>query len=298
MQTLVVILGPTGVGKTDLCINIAKHLGCEIINCDSRQFFREIPIGTAAPTAEQQQWVRHYFVGNLSVDDYYSASEYEQDVLRFLEKQDKDATFLLTGGSMMYLDAVCNGIDEMPTIEESIRIKLKARLDEEGLEPLVAELKELDPTHWNTVDKKNPRRILHALEVCLQTGQPYSSFMAKERPKRPFKVIKIGLTRPREELFARINERVVQMIQMGLEEEARSVYHKRGLNSLNTVGYKEMFSYFDGEITKEEAIRKIQSNSRHYMKKQETWFKRDKDIKWFNPKEYKEIINYIDISLK
>ncbi|MCM1079220.1 MAG: tRNA (adenosine(37)-N6)-dimethylallyltransferase MiaA [Bacteroidales bacterium] len=297
MQTLVVILGPTGVGKTDLCIDIANHLGCEIINCDSRQFFREIPIGTAAPTAEQQQQVRHYFVGNLSVDDYYSASEYEQDVLKFLQTQDKNANFVLTGGSMMYLDAVCNGIDCMPAVEEPIRNKLKIRLEEEGLDALLAELHELDPIHWNIVDKRNPRRILHALEICYQTGKPYSSFMRQEKPKRPFRVIKIGLTRPRAELFERINQRVLKMMDSGLEEEARKVWYKKGLNSLNTVGYKELFAYFDGEITKDEAIRQIQSNSRHYMKKQETWFKRDKDIKWFHPKEYKEIINYIDISL-
>ncbi len=298
MQTLIVILGPTGVGKTDLCIDIARHLGCEIINCDSRQLFREIPIGTAAPTAGQQQLVRHYFVGTLSIDDYYSASRYEQDVLQFLAEQDNDKTFLLSGGSMMYLDAVCNGIDDMPDIDDDIRNSLKDRLAHEGLEPLIAELQILDSKHWETVDKNNPRRILHALEVCHQTGLPYSSFVGKEKPARPFKVIKIGLTRPRAELVERINQRVLQMMEDGLEEEARSVYHKRALNSLNTVGYKEMFSYFDGKITKEEAIRQIQSNSRHYMKKQETWFKRDKDIKWFNPKEYKEIINYIDISLQ
>ena len=298
MQTLIVILGPTGVGKTDLCIDIARHLGCEIINCDSRQLFREIPIGTAAPTAGQQQLVRHYFVGTLSVDDYYSASRYEQDVLQFLAEQDNDKTFLLSGGSMMYLDAVCNGIDDMPDIDDDIRNSLKDRLAHEGLEPLIAELQVLDPKYWETVDKNNPRRVLHALEVCHQTGLPYSSFVGKEKPARSFKVIKIGLTRPRAELFERINQRVLQMMEDGLEEEARSVYHKRALNSLNTVGYKEMFSYFDGKITKEEAIRQIQSNSRHYMKKQETWFKRDKDIKWFNPKEYKEIINYIDISLQ
>ncbi len=298
MQTLIVILGPTGVGKTDLCIDIARHLGCEIINCDSRQLFREIPIGTAAPTAGQQQLVRHYFVGTLSIDDYYSASRYEQDVLQFLAKQENNKTFILSGGSMMYLDAVCNGIDDMPDIDDDIRNSLKARLANEGLGPLIVELQMLDPKHWETVDKNNPRRILHALEVCYQTGRPYSSFVGKEKPARPFQVLKIGLTRPRAELFERINQRVLQMMKDGLEEEARSVYHKRTLNSLNTVGYKEMFSYFDRKITKEEAVRQIQSNSRHYMKKQETWFKRDKDIKWFNPKEYKEIINYIDISLQ
>ncbi len=297
MQTLIVILGPTGVGKTELCLTIAEHLGCEIINCDSRQLFREIPIGTAAPTAEQQQRVRHHFVGILSLADYFSASEYESAVIQFLKKQPDDATFILTGGSMMYIDAVCNGIDEMPTIKEELRDNLKKRLAEEGLDTLVAELKMLDPLHWEQVDKQNPRRILHALEVCIQTGLPYSSFMKREKKSRPFNIIKIGLNRPREELYERINHRVIQMIENGLIEEAQTVYPQRHLNSLNTVGFKELFDYFDGKTDKAEAIRRIQSNSRKYMRKQETWFKRDSEITWFNPSDVKEIIKYIDNSL-
>ena len=296
MQKLIVILGPTGVGKTELCLAVAEHLGCEIINCDSRQLFREIPIGTAAPSAAQQQRVRHYFVGTLSVTDYYSASEYEHDVISLLE-QHPTTNYILTGGSMMYIDAVCNGIDEMPTIDDALRDKLKQRLQTEGLERLVEELRHLDPDHWAVVDKKNPRRILHALEVCIQTGRPYSTFMRREKMQRPFDVIKIGLTRPREELYNRINQRVLQMVNDGLIDEARSVYHLRHLNSLNTVGYKEMFSYFDCKIDLDEAIRQIQSNSRRYMRKQETWFKRDSEIMWFNPTDVKEIINYIDDSL-
>lgn len=295
-KTLIVILGPTGVGKTELCLTIAEHLRCDIINCDSRQLFREIPIGTAAPTAEQQQRVRHHFVGTLSLTDYFSASEYEQAVMQLLSQSDAD-TYILSGGSMMYIDAVCNGIDEMPTIKEELRGELKRRLESEGLDVLVEELHRLDPVHWENVDRKNPRRILHALEVCLQTGLPYSSFMKRERKQRPFNIIKIGLTRPREELYERINQRVLQMVDDGLIEEARRVYPQREHNSLNTVGYKEMFEHFDGITDLPEAIRRIQSNSRKYMRKQETWFKRDKEIVWFHPSEVKEIIKYIDDSL-
>lgn len=307
-QKLIIILGPTGVGKTELCLSLAEHYGCDIINCDSRQLFREIPIGTAAPTAQQMQRVRHHFVGTLSLSDYYSASEYEQDVLRLLAEfasqtqtscpvDNSPQPVILSGGSMMYIDAVCNGIDEMPTIEETLRENLKKRLESEGLDALVEELHKLDPTHWAVVDKKNPRRILHALEVCLQTGKPYSSFLNRERPPRPFRAIKIGLTRPREELYERINQRVLDMVSAGLVEEARKVYPQRHLNSLNTVGYKELFAYFDGTIPLEEAIRQIQSNSRRYMRKQETWFKRDANIRWFSPSDVKEIIKYIDDSL-
>lgn len=296
MQTLIVILGPTGVGKTELCVAIAQHLNCDIINCDSRQLFRDIPIGTAAPTAQQREKVRHHFVGTLELTDYFSASEYEQAVMKLLSEH-SSKNFVLTGGSMMYIDAVCNGIDEMPTINEELREDLKKRLASEGLESLVEELHELDPKHWETVDRKNPRRILHALEICHQTGLPYSSFMNRTKKERPFNVIKIGLTRPREELYDRINQRVLQMIDEGMIEEAKRVYGQRHLNSLNTVGYKELFTYFDGEIDHDEAIRQIQSNTRRYMRKQETWFKRDKEIQWFHPSEYKEIIKYIDNSL-
>lgn len=296
MQTVIVILGPTGVGKTELCLSLAEHLDCEIINCDSRQLFRDIPIGTAAPTAAQQQRVRHHFVGTLALTDYYSASEYEQDVMALLNAN-KDRNYILSGGSMMYIDAICKGIDEMPTIGAELRENLKSRLESEGLDALDEELHAMDPDHWATVDHKNPRRILHALEICHQTGQPYSSFLKRERKPRPFNIIKIGLTRPREELYNRINERVKAMVDNGMTEEARRVYPQRHLNSLNTVGYKELFEYFDGIIDLDEAIRRIQSNTRRYMRKQETWFKRDADIRWFYPNDVKEIINYIDNSL-
>ena len=295
-KTLIVITGPTGVGKTELCLSIAEHFGCDIINCDSRQLFRDIPIGTAAPTARQQQRVRHYFVGTLSLNTYFSASMYEEAVRKHIAESRKDI-FLLTGGSMMYIDAVCNGIDELPTVREDIREELKHRLEKEGLDSLLEELKVLDPIHYNNVDTKNPRRILHALEICHQTGLPYSSFMTSSKKERSFNVVKIALRRERKELYERINNRVLKMMDEGFLEEAKKVYPFRHLNSLNTVGYKELFDFFDGKTDLPEAIRRIQSNTRRYMRKQETWFKKDKDIVWFSPTDIKEIIKYIDKSI-
>ena len=296
-KNLVVVLGATGVGKTEACISIARHLHCEIINCDSRQLYESIPIGTAAPTAEQMLKVRHHFVGILPLDRYFSASMYEEAVCKLVEESRHD-TFLLTGGSMMYIDAVCNGIDELPTVRDEIREEMKRRLADEGLDALDRELLQLDPQHWQNIDHNNPRRILHALEICHQTGKPYSSFLSHSKKERPFNILKIGLTRPREEMYERINLRVLKMMDDGLEEEARKVYPLRHHNSLNTVGYKELFDFFDGTTDLEEAVRRIQSNTRRYMRKQETWFKRDKTIKWFAPTEIKEIIKYIDISLE
>ena len=296
-KNLVVVLGTTGVGKTEACISIARHLHCEIINCDSRQLYESIPIGTAAPTAEQMLKVRHHFVGILPLDRYFSASMYEEAVCKLVEESRHD-TFLLTGGSMMYIDAVCNGIDELPTVRDEIRDEMKRRLADEGLDALDRELSQLDPQHWQSIDHNNPRRILHALEICHQTGKPYSSFLSHSKKERPFNILKIGLTRPREEMYERINLRVLKMMDDGLEEEARQVYPLRHHNSLNTVGYKELFDFFDGTTDLEEAVRRIQSNTRRYMRKQETWFKRDKTIKWFAPTEIKEIIKYIDISLE
>lgn len=296
-KNLVVVLGTTGVGKTEACISIARHLHCEIINCDSRQLYESIPIGTAAPTAEQMLKVRHHFVGILPLDRYFSASMYEEAVCKLVEESRHD-TFLLTGGSMMYIDAVCNGIDELPTVRDEIREEMKRRLADEGLDALDRELSQLDPQHWQNIDHNNPRRILHALEICHQTGKPYSSFLSHSKKERPFNILKIGLTRPREEMYERINLRVLKMMDDGLEDEARKVYLLRHHNSLNTVGYKELFDFFDGTTDLEEAVRRIQSNTRRYMRKQETWFKRDKTIKWFAPTEIKEIIKYIDISLE
>ena len=294
MIFLIVVLGPTGVGKTELCLSLAEYLHTPIINADSRQIFEELPIGTAAPTAEQRQRVYHYFVGNHHIQDYYSAAMYEQDVMNLLSKhfQTQDVA-LLTGGSMMYIDAVCKGIDDIPTVHDDIRAWMKQRLETEGLPCLVDELRKLDPEHWSIVDKQNPRRVVHALEICHQTGKTYTSFRTAEKKQRPFQIIKIGLNRDRAELYDRINQRVLQMMEEGLEEEARKVYPQRGLTSLRTVGYKEMFAYFDGEIDREEAIRQIQSHSREYMRKQLTWFKRDKEIKWFHPDDMEKIIDYL-----
>lgn len=317
MNSLIVITGPTGVGKTEICLQIAEHYGIDIINADSRQIFAEIPIGTAAPTAEQMQRVRHYFVGTHHIGDYYSASSYEQDVLKLLRKlaevegqRSKDEgqgehpspnnhhpIALLSGGSMMYIDAVCNGIDDIPNIREDIRNEMKRRLEDEGLDSLLEELSRLDPEHYAIVDRKNPRRILHALEICHQTGRTYTSFRTGEKRKRPFNIIKIGLNRDRDELYERINMRVLDMMEQGLEQEARAMLPHRELNALNTVGYKEMFQYFDGAIPLEEAVRQIQSNSRRYARKQLTWYKRDAEIMWFNPENVNEITNYIDSRL-
>lgn len=300
MKTLIVVLGPTGVGKTELCLSLAEHLNTPIINADSRQIFAELPIGTAAPTPQQQQRVRHYFVGNHHIEDYYSAAQYEADVMQLLETEifPKQDIALLTGGSMMYIDAVCKGIDDIPTVRDDIRNWMKERLEREGLPALVEELHQLDPEHWSIVDQKNPRRVVHALEICHQTGKPYTFFRKSEKKQRPFRIIKIGLNRDRTELYERINQRVLLMMDEGLESEARSVYPQRGLTSLRTVGYKEMFAYFDGKIPLEEAIRQIQSHSREYMRKQLTWFKRDTEIKWFSPDNIKEIINYMDSCLQ
>lgn len=296
MKTLVVVLGPTGVGKTELCLNIAKHLESPIINADSRQIFAEMPIGTAAPTQEQQRDVLHYFVGNHSVTDYYSAAMFEEDAINLIDKlfKDKHDSLLMSGGSMMYIDAVCKGIDDIPTIDEVTREKLKNDFEKNGLDKLVEQLKVLDPEHWNIVDKKNPRRVIHALEICLMTGKTYTSFRRNTHKDRPFNILKIGLNRDREELYERINKRVLQMIDLGLIDEASKLYDFRHLNSLNTVGYKESFDYLDGLLTLDEAIRQIQSNTRRYMRKQLTWFKRDDTIKWFNPDNVEEILKYID----
>lgn len=296
MKQLIVITGPTGVGKTELCLQIAEHYGIDIINADSRQIFSEIPIGTAAPSVEQMERVRHYFVGNHHVGDYYSASLFEQEVLQLIEKSDKNL-YLLTGGSMMYIDAVCNGIDDIPTVRDDIREMMKRKFAEEGLDSLLDELKRLDPLHYEVVDRKNPRRIIHALEICYQTGNTYSSYRVGEKKIRPFRIIKIGLNRDRDELYERINARVLEMMEQGLEEEARKMLPFRTDNSLNTVGYKELFQYFDGIIPYEEAVRQIQSNTRRYARKQLTWYKRDAEMVWFHPENIKEIIKYIDSQL-
>lgn len=291
---LIVITGPTAVGKTELCMELAQWLNVPIINADSRQMFRELKIGTAAPTDKQLQQVRHYFVGNLSISDYYSASMYEQDVNKLLAELFTTSNYaLLTGGSMMYIDAVCNGIDDIPTVDETTRQLMKQRLAEEGLEALVEELKQLDPEHYEVVDRQNPRRVVHALEICHMTGKTYTSFRKAEKKQHPFQIVKIGLNRDRSELYERINLRVDKMIQNGLVDEARNLTSYRHANALNTLGYKELFNYFDGIWNLDEAIERIKGNTRRYARKQLTWFKRDATMRWFHPNDVELIKNYI-----
>lgn len=294
MKRLIVITGPTAVGKTNLCLQVAERLDVPIINADSRQLFRQLPIGTAQPTVEQQARVKHFFVGTLDIGDYYSASMYEQDVMTLLPQMFAESDYaLLTGGSMMYIDAVCNGIDDIPTVDDETRSLMKRRLAEEGLEALVEELKRLDPEHYEQVDRQNPRRVVHALEICHMTGRTYTSFRTAQKKQRPFDIIKIGLNRDREELYQRINLRVDQMMDEGLLEEARNMLPYKSENALNTVGYKELFNYFDGTWNLTEAVERIKGNTRRYARKQLTWFKRDSQMRWFHPDDMKEMMNYI-----
>ena len=298
MNTLIVLLGPTGVGKTELSLRVASHVGSPIISADSRQLYKELVIGTAAPTAEQLARIKHYFVGTRSLTDYYNASQFEEEVLLCLENLfQSTSNVVMTGGSMMYIDAVCNGIDELPTVSQEIRTNLMKRFEVEGLDPIREDLKRLDPQHYNEVDLNNYKRVIHALEICLMTGRPYSELRTNTKKTRPFRIIKIGLTRDREELCDRINARVDQMMRDGLLEEARHVYPYKHLNSLNTVGYKEMFNYLDGEWPLDFAIEKIKRNSRVYARKQMTWFKRDKEINWFHPDNIEGILTFLDEQL-
>ena len=306
MDTLIVITGPTAVGKTVLTIKLARHYGIPVINADSRQIYRELKIGTAPPTDEQLQQATHYFVGTKSIDDYYNASMYEQEVLGLLEHRDwgmADGDSLksrhapiaiLSGGSMMYIDAVCNGIDDIPTIRDDIREEVKRRYQQEGLEALCEELRRLDPEHYAIVDRQNQRRVIHALEICYQTGHTYTSFRTQQRKPRPFRTIKIGLNRQREDIYNRINARVDQMMGDGLLDEVTSLYDKRSVNALNTVGYKELFDYIDGRWPLSEAVERIKGNTRRYARKQLTWFKRDTEMKWFHPDQEQDILNYIE----
>lgn len=287
MKTLIVLLGPTGVGKTELSLRLAKQLYCPILSADSRQLYKDLPIGTAAPSAADLQQVPHYFVGTLALSDYYSASRFEEDAIALLAKlYETHDTVIMSGGSMMYIDAVCKGIDEIPTIDETLRQDIRILYEKEGLEPIRQQLKILDPTFYKQVDLKNPKRVIHALEICLMTGRPYSALRTNPAKERPFRILKIGLTREREELYGRINRRVDQMMENGLLDEARRAYAFRRFNSLNTVGYKELFHYFDGEWSLAFAVEKIKQNSRIYARKQITWFKRDKAIVWFHPDDF------------
>jgi tRNA dimethylallyltransferase len=294
MKTLIVIVGPTGVGKTELCLKVAEAFGTVIVNADSRQIFKEIPVGTAAPTIAERRKIRHYFVGNLHIDQYYNASMFENDVIALLDTLFKEKDYvIMSGGSMMYVDAVCNGIDDIPTVDTATRSKVMREYEEKGLDYICGRLEELDPEYYSIVDKRNPKRVIHAVEICLSTGRTYTSFRVNAKKDRPFNIIKVGLTLDREQLYERIDGRVDRMVAVGLIQEAEKMYPYRNLNSLNTVGYKELFDYFDGKCTLEEAVFRIKCDTHKYCRKQLTWFKRDKDIHWFSPNNVEEIINYI-----
>jgi len=295
---LIVLLGPTGVGKTDISVDLASRLNCEIISADSRQFFREMRIGTAIPSDHQLNFIKHHFIRFLSVKDYYSSSLFERDVLDILPGLfSKNNIVLMSGGSGMYIDAVCDGIDDIPDVETAVREKYITKYREEGIEGLRAALKLLDPEHYAKVDLKNHKRIMRALEICETAGRPYSSFLKKQKRERDFGIIKIGLERSRVDLYDRINARVDNMVANGLEEEARLLMKYKNLNALNSVGYREFFDFFDEKISKEKAIELIKRNSRRYAKRQITWWGKDKSIKWFHPDQVQEIINYISSAI-
>ena len=298
-KTLIVILGPTGVGKTDLSIRIAKHFNTVISSSDSRQVYREMSIGTAVPEKEQLEAVKHHFIHTHSIHDYFSSWECEKQTIELLTElyKEKDEV-LLVGGSMMYIDAVCNGIDEIPTIDPELRQEVFTRYEKDGLESMKMQLKQLDPVFYDQVDLKNAKRVIHAVEICLMTGKPYSELRTNSKKKRDFKIVKIGLNRDRTELYSRINTRVDQMIEEGLIEEAKAIFEFRHYNSLNTVGYKELFEHFDGNISLEKAIELIKRNSRRYAKRQLSWFRRDEEIEWFHPDQEKEVLQYIEDKIK
>ena len=298
-KTLIVILGPTGVGKTDLSIRIAKHFNTVISSSDSRQVYREMSIGTAVPEKEQLEAVKHHFIHTHSIHDYFSSWECEKQTIELLTGlyKEKDEV-LLVGGSMMYIDAVCNGIDEIPTIDPELRQEVFTQYEKNGLESMKMQLKQLDPVFYDQVDLKNAKRVIHAVEICLMTGKPYSELRTNSKKKRDFKIVKIGLNRDRTELYSRINTRVDQMIEEGLIEEAKAIFEFRHYNSLNTVGYKELFEHFDGNISLEKAIELIKRNSRRYAKRQLSWFRRDEEIEWFHPDQEKEVLQYIEDKIK
>ncbi len=298
MKTLIVLLGPTGVGKTELSLQLAAMLGSPIINCDSRQIYRDLRIGTAAPTDGQLAAARHYFVGILGIDDYYSAARYEQDATLLLGRLfGTHDTLLLSGGSMLYIDAVCHGIDDIPTVDDATRAAVKERLAQEGLDALFAQLQDLDPEYAAIVDPHNTRRVVHALEICLMTGRTYTSFRTQQPKPRPFRILKVGLNRPREELFDRINRRVDQMMADGLLDEARRMLPHRHANALNTVGYKEMFQVLDGTWQLPMAVERMKKNTRVYAKKQLTWFLKDTSVRWFHPSQVNDIKSYLHESI-
>jgi tRNA dimethylallyltransferase len=298
MKTLIVVLGPTGVGKSDISVQLAKYLQTEIISADSRQVFRELSIGTAVPPETDLQTVPHHFIQTRSIHDYYNVSQYETEVLEIAEQLFKTKnTLILTGGSMLYIDTICNGIDDIPTVTPEIRNEVIDWYNKNGLEALQQRLNQLDPKYYQIVDLNNAKRLLHAVEICQMTGKTFTSFRKKIVRPRPFQILKIGINQDRELLYGRINQRVDRMMEAGLLEEARSVYPYRSLNSLNTVGYKELFDYFDGSCTLEEAVDLIKRNSRRYARKQLTWFRRDKEINWFTPDQFQDIVQFVNEKL-
>ncbi|MDR1454681.1 MAG: tRNA (adenosine(37)-N6)-dimethylallyltransferase MiaA [Tannerella sp.] len=294
MGTLLVLLGPTGAGKTELSLQLGETFGAPVVSADSRQCYKDLPVGTAAPTPEQQARIRHYMVGTLALDDGYSASRFETETLALLDGLfATHPVVLMVGGSMMYIDAICRGLDDIPSVTPAIRSELRTQYEREGMAPLLNELEAADPVHYRKVDRRNHRRVIHALEICRMTGRPYSSFCTRSVRQRPFQIIRIGLARPREDLYERINRRVDRMMSDGLASEARRVYPFRHLNALNTVGYKELFRHFDGEWPLDTAVEKIKRNTRVYARKQMTWFRRDRDIDWFHPDDTAAILMHI-----
>ncbi len=294
-KRLLVVVGPTGSGKTDLSIRLARHYAAPILSTDSRQVYRGMPIGTAQPSDDQLQAVEHHFIASHDLKDNLNCGEYETQALERLERLFADHDYVVAvGGSGLYVRALCEGMDDLPQADESLRAELSRRLETEGVGGLAEQLRELDPAYYEVVDRSNPARVVRALEVCLQTGRPYSEQRTGERRWRPFEIVKIGVDLPREELYDRINRRVDQMLADGLEAEARALYPYRELNALQTVGYREFFDYFDGRTNYDEAVELIKRNSRRYAKRQLTWFRRDPEVRWFRPDDDKAMINYID----
>ncbi len=298
-KNLIIIVGPTGIGKTNVSIQIANHFKTDIISADSRQIFKELKIGTASPSSDELKAAKHYNIATHSIYEYYSAWEFEQDALKWADEIFERNNFaVLTGGSMMYIDAVCKGIDELPTIDEELRSELKKQYDNEGIENIRRQLKQLDPEFYKQVDLKNHKRVIHAVEICLMTGKPYSSLRTETIKQRSFNMIKIGLKLDRDKIYDRINKRVDRMVELGLIDEAKKYYKDKHLNSLNTVGYKELYAYFDGEYDLDKAIELIKRNSRRYAKKQLTWFNKDKEISWFSPFDTEKIIEHIKLETR